>query len=255
MSANKPENAPLSLRLLFCDDDPAVPAQLEAALREYFDGRSLPQPEYISYTSAGAMLSELCRFGAPRPDIAFLDVEMPGISGIEAGARLQAVYPYIKIFILTSHADYLDDAMRFHVFRYLSKPLEKSRLFRNMDDALYQLTVDTRPVLIETAGKSVTRCAQEIIMAEAQGRRVIIHTLDGSYESTQGMKYWESLLDIGSFYRPHRSYIINMKYVRSFSSTLITLNTPNGVQYTAYLARRRCQEFKNAYMLYVEASR
>ena len=92
-------------------------------------------------------------------------------------------------------------------------------------------------------------------MAEAQGRRVVIHTLDGSYKSTQGMRHWESLLDIGSFYRPHRSYIINMKYVRSFSSTLITLEAPGGVQYPAYLARRRCQEFKNAYMLYVEATR
>ncbi len=255
MNANKPENSPLYLRILFCDDDPNIPAQLEMSLREYFNVKDLPQPEYASYTSPKVMLEELCRPGVPHPDIAFLDVEMPEISGIDVGAKLQAQYPYIKIFILTSHADYLDDAMRFHVFRYLSKPLEKARLFRNMDDALYQLSVDTRPVLIETAGKSVTRSAQEIIMAEAQGRRVVIHTLDGSYKSTQGMRHWESLLDIGSFYRPHRSYMINMKYVRSFSSTLITLEAPDGVQYPAYLARRRCQEFKNAYMLYVEATR
>lgn len=243
------------MRVLFCDDDPDVPEQLEACLREYFDGKALPQPEYAAYTSSVDMLSAQCGPGAPRPDIAFLDVEMPGVSGIQAGAKLQERYPYMKTFILTSHADYLDDAMRFHVFRYLSKPLDKTRLFRNMDDALYQLSVDTRPVIIETAGQSVTRYANEIIMVETQGRRVMVRALDGSYESTQGMKHWEYLLETGSFYRTHRSFIINMKYVRSFSPTLIDLETPDGVRYPAYLARRRYQEFKNAYLLYVEAMR
>lgn len=253
MNGKSPEGAAPPLRVLICDDDPAVPAELEAVLREYFSMKRLPQPEYRPYLSAGDMLAGQC--GGSSPDIAFLDVEMPGMSGIQAGAQLQERFPFLKIFILTSHADYLDDAMRFHVFRYLSKPIDKARLFRNMDDALYQLSVDTRPVLIETSGRSVTRYAHEIVMAEAQGRRVMVRALDGVYESTQGMKYWESLLEIGSFYRVHRSFIINMKYVRSFSPTLVELEAPDGSRCKAYMARRRYQEFRNAYMMYVEAAR
>ena len=46
-----------------------------------------------------------------------------------------------------------------------------------------------------------------------------------------------------------------MKYVTAFSPNLITLSAPGGREYPAYLARRRVQEFKNAYMLYVEAMR
>lgn len=254
MNAKGSESTVPSLRIIFCDDDPAVPAELEGCLREYFTQKELPQPEYISYFSAADMLGR-CGPGGVQPDIAFLDVEMPGISGIQAGAQLQGRFPFIKIFILTSHADYLDDAMRFHVFRYLSKPLDRARLFRNMDDALYQLSVDTRPVLIEASGQSFTRHAHEIVMVEAQGRRVLVRTLDGIYESTQGMRHWESLLEIGSFYRTHRSFIINMKYVRSFSPTLVTLEAPDGSQCPAYMARRRYQEFRNAYLLYVEATK
>ncbi len=243
------------MRILFCDDDPAIPVQLESCLREYFAGKGLPQPQYAAYLSACELLAACGQPGLPPPDIAFLDVEMPGISGIEAGSQLQARFPHMKIFILTSHADYLDDAMRFHVFRYLSKPVDKARLFRNMQDALYQLSVETRPVLIETAKESVTRYAHEIILVEAQGRQVDVRAVDGCYRSTQGMKHWESLLEIGGFIRTHRSYILNMKYVRSFSPTLVTLEAPDGTRYSAYLARRRCQDFKNAYMLYVEAMR
>ena len=55
----------------------------------------------------------------------------------------------IIIFVVTSYSEYLDEAMRFHVFRYLSKPLEKQRLFRNLKDAclLYTSASLFHPIL------------------------------------------------------------------------------------------------------------
>lgn len=238
------------MRIVLCDDDRGILTQLENYLREFFEQNSLPQPEYAAYTDGRELLRE-----EERPEIAFLDVEMPGLDGIQVGAELQAKNPYAKIFIVTSYGDYLDEAMKFHVFRYLSKPLDKARLFRNMKEALYQLSVDTRPVLIEMAGESVTRYADEILLVETQGRKVLVRTVDKTYVSVQGMRHWESLLDIGSFYQTHRGFLINMKYVRSFSANLITLEAPDGTVCTAYLARRRYRDFKNTYMLYVEAMR
>lgn len=243
------------MRILLCDDDESILIQLEGYLQEYFAENHLPKPELCRYTDGQQLLDSEDRPDAQRIDIAFLDVEMPGVSGIEIGARLKERNPYLKVFIVTSYADYLDDAMRFHVFRYLSKPVDKQRLFRNLRDALYQLSVDTKPICIETVDGTVTRYADEIVMAEAQGHKVLIYTVDTVYESRQGIRHWEQLLEIGCFTRTHRSFLINMKYVSSFSQNLVTLATPSGQEYTAYLARRRYQDFKNAYMLYVEAMR
>ena len=61
------------------------------------------------------------------PDIASLDVEMPGRSGIHVGAELMQKNVYVKIIIITSFPDYLDEAMDFHVYRYLSKPKNQVR--------------------------------------------------------------------------------------------------------------------------------
>ena len=110
----------------------------------------MAQPKHATYISGEELLNS-----DGRVDIAFLDVEMPGITGITVGKILKEKYPYAKIFILTSYSDYLDEAMRFHVFRYLSKPVDKKRLFRNMKDALYQLSIDTREVSIETKEQTV----------------------------------------------------------------------------------------------------
>lgn len=243
------------MRVILCDDDPAILARLEEYLAEYFGANGLPMPELSVYRDGGGLLAREEGSASPA-DIAFLDVEMPGASGIDAGARLAAGAPRMKIFIVTSYPDYLDDAMRFHVFRYLSKPLDKARLFRNLKDALCQLSVDTRPVLIETPEESATLRADEIVAVEAQGRGTQVQTVDRLYRRAQPIGYWEEvLLGWGGFFRPHRSFIINMKYVRRFSSNLITLCAPDGREYTAYLTRRRYKDFKDSYMLYVEAMR
>lgn len=61
---------------------------------------------------------------------------MSGFDGIYVGNELKKQNESAIIFIVTSHLEYLDAAMRFHVFRYLSKPIDKQRLFQNLDDAL-----------------------------------------------------------------------------------------------------------------------
>ena len=238
------------MRIVFCDDDPLILEQLQGYVTEFFRQFGGPMPELTAYETGDLLIAQ-----EPRADIAFLDVEMPGSSGIHVGARLQNRNPYLKIFIVTCYADYLDEAMKFHVFRYLSKPLDRARLFRNMKDALYQLNMDTRPVLIETAKETVTRYADEIVMVEAMGRKVMVHAVDRRYESLRKMGEWEKLLDIGCFVRTHRSFLINMKYVSSFSDNLIFLTAPDGTRYSAYLARRRYRSFKDAYLLYVETMR
>ena len=70
-------------------------------------------------------------------DIIFLDIEMPGLNGIYVGNELKKRDKNTIIFIITSYSECsLDEAMRFHVFRYPSKPIDKQRLFRNLKDAL-----------------------------------------------------------------------------------------------------------------------
>jgi two-component system LytT family response regulator len=169
-----------TMRIVFCDDDTAVMDKLKKYLRAYFSENKLKQPEYEAFTSGEELLKS-----DKRIDIAFLDVEMPGLDGITVGAKLKARFPYVKIIILTSFLDYLDGAMRFHVFRYLSKPPEKSRLYRNMKEALYQISIDTKPVLIETANESVTRFADEVIMVEADKHKVKVFAVDKIHAPTR----------------------------------------------------------------------
>ena len=235
------------MKIVCCDDDINIGNQLKEYLQLYFENITAPFPEFSFFNSGEDLLK--C---ADEIDIAFLDVEMPGLNGIQLGEELKRRYPNIIIFIVTSYPDYLDDAMRFQVFRYLSKPIDKNRLFRNMKDALFKYSTLSRKIQIETKNQVTMVYTRDIVLVEAKERKVFVYTKDKIYEAIQKMDFWIEKLPSNSFFQSHRSYIVNLRFVSHFDNTLIHLCND---RFTAYLTRRKYVSFKNAYIMYLESLR
>ena len=235
------------MRILFCDDNALILKQLQQYVSEYFQRIGGELPEFASYSSGDLLLqNEIWA------DIAFLDVEMPGVSGIRVGARLKELNPRIKILIVTSYPDYLDEAMRFQVFRYLSKPIDKNRLFRNLKDAMYQYNMETREYPIITHDGIVVCRSEDIVCVEAAQRKVFVYNVNQVIRSAENMDYWRAVLNLPCFYFPHRSYIINMRFVSNVAKDTITLKYA-GMKKDVFLARRRFPHFKDTYLVYLES--
>ena len=235
------------MRIIICDDDKNIVEQLQKYIIEFFKHRKLKTPEIQRYNRGEALLSD-----TGSKDIVFLDVVMTGLNGIYVGRELKRKNKNTIIFIITSNVEYLDDAMRFHVFRYMLKPLDKQRLFQNMKDAIQLYHSTNVKILIETKDGIYTCTASEIIFIEAMKRTITIHTLIRDFIARQNMEYWNRTLNMPCFFQSHRSYIVNMKYVTDFDHSLIHLYND---QYTAYLTKRKYSEFKSAYFLYLESTR
>ena len=159
------------MRILICDDDALIVEQLQKYIRNFFEKIGVKCPELVCFSDGESLLAD-----KGEKDILFLDVEMPGMNGIYVGNELKKRNDNIIIFIVTSYSEYLDEAMRFHVFRYLSKPLDKQRFFRNMKDAVDLYNTMTIKIPIETKQGVHTLPASSVIAVEAQGRKVVIHT-------------------------------------------------------------------------------
>lgn len=235
------------MRILLCDDDKVILEQLRLLVSDYFRENGGQQPELVCYGCGEALLR-----AETRADIAFLDVEMPGINGIQLGAKLKERNPHIKIFIVTSYPDYLDEAMKFQVFRYLSKPIDKERLFRNLKDAVYQHNMESREFPIVTNDGVFVRRAEEIVCVEAVQRKVLIHTVDGILQSTHTMEHWRQTLTLPCFYMTHRSFIVNMRFVSMIDRDRVRLKY-RGQELYAYLTRRKYTSFKDTYLIYRES--
>ena len=159
------------MQIAICDDDPMIIKALQKDLEQYFRKLHLSCPPISQFTSGEALLNN-----KEEKDIVFLDVEKPWLIGIYVGNTLRERYPNILIFIVTSFMEYLDDAMRFHVFRYLSKPIDRQRLFRNLDDALAQYHASSKKIAFETKERCHTHMPSSIVMIEAISKKSVLYT-------------------------------------------------------------------------------
>lgn len=119
------------MNIIICDDNPLICDEIHSLVSDFFTNYNYTSPVFHIYNDGQALLSSDIK-----PDIVFLDIQMPELNGITVGNALHSKYPDTIIIVITSFIDYLDDAMRFKVFRYITKPIDKTRLFRNMHDAL-----------------------------------------------------------------------------------------------------------------------
>ncbi len=235
------------MRILICDDDPLYIEELKKYIQYYFSSCHLKLPDLVSFSNGKSLLED-----QGEKDIVFLDIEMPGMNGIYVGRELKKENKHVIIFVVTAYSEYLDEAMRFHVFRYLSKPLDRQRFLRNMKDALaYYHSVSVK-IPIETKDGVYTLPSSCIVAVEAQRRKVFVYTVRQTYQSVHNMDYWMEQLPENNFFRTHRSYIVNFEHVSDFDHT--TVHLLNG-QRTAYLTRRKYTSFKDAYLLYLENTR
>lgn len=235
------------MRVVFCDDDPVILQQLQKYVKEFFLSLSGQLPEFAVYSTGDLLIQH-----ESRADIAFLDVEMPGVSGIHVGAKLKDRNPRIKIFIVTAYPDYLDEAMRFQVFRYLSKPIDKTRLFRNLKDAVYAYNIETQEFSISTADGVFIRRSEEILCVETTQRKTIVHTVDGDFISSKNLESWQQKLNLPCFFSTHRSYIVNMRFVYSIGKDTVVLKYKDR-QIAAFLSRRKYTQFKDTYLMFLES--
>ena len=119
------------MRIIICDDNLLMVEEIHKYIQLYFQRSNSKCPEVVCFTDGESLLAD-----EGDKDLVFLDVEMPGFNGIYIGNELKKKNNKIIIFVVTAFSEYLDDAMRFHVFRYISKPIDTKRFMRNLEDAI-----------------------------------------------------------------------------------------------------------------------
>ncbi len=117
------------LHVIAVDDENAALKRLERIASE--DGRICLEGKFLY---AGDAIDFV---GKQQADVAFLDIEMPEMSGLELAERLMEIDPYIRIIFVTAYNQYALDAFRAHAIGYLLKPLDRNE-FKEQVDLLYR---------------------------------------------------------------------------------------------------------------------
>lgn len=205
------------LRAVIIDDEPAgIKAIRQLAER---NTSLLKVVAAAQYADEGITLIE-----DYRPDVVFLDINMPETDGFTLLEKLS--YRNFKLVFTTAHHEFGIQAIRNNAFDYLLKPISE----QDFDQCLQRLVNNTPAPAKATAGvhlniqvktkEGVIFIRQkEIIRLEASGSYTEIHLDNGTKQiASKGLKEFDHLLDPALFYRCHKSHIINLHKVQRFVS-------------------------------------
>jgi two-component system LytT family response regulator len=163
-----------------------------------------------------------------QPDIVFLDIQMPKITGFE---MLELIDQPIAIIFTTAFDEYAMKAFETNAIDYLLKPFGKERFDKALQKFTEQLgnakkeiseqllqiasnsAVKHNRVVVKNGNKIKIIPAGDIIYLEAADDYVKIHTKEGAYLKSKTMTFFEETLDQSLFVRCHRSFIINIQEV------------------------------------------
>lgn len=160
-----------------------------------------------------------------KPDIAILDIRMEKeLDGLEIGEYIQNNYKLPFIFI-TAHSDIemIKKIIKTKPVGYITKPFKKSDLFANINLAIEQLTTNNKLFVKDGYSTHVINI-NEIVYIESEGNYITIFTSGRKYLSRQNMESILLDLDSNDFLKIHRSYVVNLKKVKKYSSKEVIIN-------------------------------
>jgi two-component system, LytTR family, response regulator len=215
------------LRTLIADDEPVARRVLREELEQIDDISVIAEAK--DGLSALAYINELA------PDLVFLDLKMPGLTGFEVIRKLQPGAAIPLIVIVTAFDEHAIEAFEAGAIDYLLKPVAQDRLAQAVDRAV---KLRARPAAVaqhfanisEVAEPSVRRIVarsgdeylllntSEVMAFEADGDLVWIITAKDRYLATESLKVIQDKLRTTTFRRIHRNALVNIDHVRKMST-------------------------------------
>lgn len=234
------------IKIAFCDDDMEVLHQMNELLDRYRVERN-EDITYAAFQSPFELLTEIEK--GIRPDILFLDVVMPGQNGMDVAKEIRQYDTNMKIIFLTSSPEFAVESYSVGAYFYQLKPIWEESFFRLMDAVLAECEKKKKSSLILRSKDGITRIdLQQLEYCEVLGRKLLFHLEDGAVLESAGSldDLAGQLMQYSNFFRPHRSFLVNMEYIQNISSRSIKMVNDAEIP----IPHGKCSEIKNTYMEY-----
>lgn len=236
--------------IFLCDDNHVFVDIIQTKIKDILVSK---QRSYKIYDfSAGEALIEA--FSRYEPDVIFLDIDMPHMTGFEAAERLQKMKPSVNIVFITSHEDKVFQSYEFHPFWFVRKShlddlmIVLDRLISKIDA---ESAAEQQFTKLISENKTIEIDIKETIYIQAYKHYIIIKNLDGSEKQTRcKISDAERQLSEYDFIRIQNSVIVNCRFITKVTSKTIVLQDKDEFN----VSRDRSEYVKAAYQRFVRST-
>ncbi len=212
----------MSIKIVIIDDEQPARDLVRNFLKSY-ENLEIVAECYDGFSGLKAINEQ-------KPDIVFLDIQMPKLTGFE---MLELLENPPAIIFTTAYDQYAIKAFEMNATDYLLKPFTRERFFQALEKSMQkireadkvraenqglQAVLEEKPELlhriaVKTGQKIQVIPVDEVLYIGAEGDYVMIHTKESRHLKEKTMKYMESHLDPAQFIRIHRASIVNVNYI------------------------------------------
>lgn len=218
---------------IVAEDEPLLRADLIKALNQVW-----PELTVVIAVEDGAAALEA--IATHKPDIVFLDIQMPGLTGLEVAGAMNATSPATAVVFVTAYQQYAIDAFEQGAIDYLLKPIDKTRLSETVNRLKSRAQTSVSTAAIEQALRQISRHAvdnrapltwisasagretrlimiDDIAYFQSDNKYTVVMTADGEALIKKPIKELLDELDSAQFKQVHRSTIVNLRAIKSIS--------------------------------------
>lgn len=241
------------MKFVICDDNTESLLEVENLLLRY--AARCPDISFqIEKFSDASLLLHKIQEKEPA-DIYILDIVMSKITGIDLGREIRKKSKESIIIYVTTSDSFALDAYNIFAIRYLLKPVEEERFFEALDYALSRTDAKNKPVfLVKTKNGLESIPHGEIEYIENSSRKLEIHLtnrekITSIYIRNSFEEEIKELMDTGNFISVHKSFLINLNYVRRLNQDSIIMMS--GIRIP--ISRKNADQVKKKYLLFISA--
>ena len=182
-------------------------------------------------------------------DIMIFDIDMPGMNGMDAAREIRRRDNNVAIMFVTNVAQYAINGYEVDAVDYVLKPISYYDFVMKINRAINKVAIkkDSSIVVDSLDGVCSLRIS-EIIYVEVMLHYVIYHTKSGDFRSRASMKDVEKELFLHGFRRCHKSYLVNLKYVKMIKTLEIEIDGGTIIP----ISRKWKNEFMQEYITYIK---
>lgn len=233
------------LKIAICDNEQPIREYLKKLTEKCTD------TEVSVFADGEKLLS-----GQTEYDVILLDISLNQdndtnmLNGMDVAKKIREKSDAIIIFV-TALKEYVFEGYDVGAFHYLLKPVDEQKFIDVMDKAIRQIQREknAEPLIIKIDGNYVKIPVNNIIYAENEARKIVLHTKNmkgETYSFYEKMEVLESKLG-DNFFRSHRGFLVNLQEIARYDNTNIELKNGERV----FLSKKKYNDFVTAYMNYL----
>ncbi len=227
------------IKIAICDDEEKAVALHEKIVKGCLQAQGIGC-EITTYTQSRNLLYDITDDNFFY-DLILLDIEMPGISGMEIPQQIKRFLPNVRIIFVTSHTEYAIDAFELSIFRYVPKNNLEAKLTTAVTDAAKLIELENgQEYTIQTASRMEKIPYKDIFYIQRDGKNASIVSSIGISKVRKSLQQVFDELNTPEFIFIDRGYIVNIVQIMKISDSLALLK--NGEQLP--ISRSHLQEVK-----------